>query len=67
MTHPDLWRLALLTYAIVAVLLIAEQIEREPPEVDLEPVVVQMADPLPCIDDPELRAVLVAQGGVCRP
>lgn len=38
----------------------------ETPKVTLAPVTVQMADPLPCADDPEVRLIYQEQGVLCR-
>lgn len=37
------------------------------PEVDVAPIVVEMADPLPCESDPEIRLLHVRLGVICSP
>ena len=68
MTRFDPFRLFVVVYAIAACFILWEMYhaERVLAEIRLDPIVVQMADPLPCLTDPLVRAACGRLGCECR-
>lgn len=60
--------LGLITGLVLAAVLVAVALLRGQgdPEVTLDPVNVERADPLPCEDDPDVRQLYQELGVLCR-